>query len=88
MSQCSGKGVFFLFAECSVLLCRKPSGVYVQASFFPPMYLDKYGEEDIGFRRGKPLYLDEGRLEQLRQTWLNHKIDEEVVRQGSKSYEL
>jgi E3 ubiquitin-protein ligase UBR1 len=88
MRKCSGQGVFFLFKECVVLLARKVDGAYVNGGFFNSVYLDKYGEEDVGFKRGKPLFLEPGRYEELRKMWLQHGLDDNVVKRGPKHYSL
>lgn len=51
MRNCSGQGVFFLFKECGILLARKVDGSYVNGGFYNSVYLDRYGEEDIGKER-------------------------------------
>lgn len=89
MEECSGKGLFFLVKECVVFVARRREGNYVSGYFFHSLYLDKYGEEDEGFLRGKPLFLAQQRYDQLQQLWFSPgDIDNEVVKAGSKLYKL
>lgn len=43
-------------------------------------YLDHHGEMDLGLARGRPLHLDEGRMEQLRQMFARQNITSHVAR--------
>lgn len=54
--------------------------------FFPSIYLDKYGDQDIGFSRGKPLFLSLERLEELRKYWLNQISTFDHQIQNPKGY--
>ncbi len=88
MSACSGKGIFLLLKECTIFLTKKQDGPYIVGTFVGSIYLDKYGEEDIGFKRGKPLFLNQSLYEQLWQLWLTHSFDEETVKKGTRHYQL
>ncbi len=39
----------------------------------------RYGETDIGLRRGNPLTLCPERLAKIQKLWLNHAIPEEIA---------
>ncbi|PRP81502.1 E3 ubiquitin-protein ligase UBR3-like [Planoprotostelium fungivorum] len=54
----------------------------VNGCMWSSIYLDKYGEEDPMYRRGKPLYLSSERIESLRQMWLNGELEQEVNRKS------
>lgn len=60
------------------------------ASYFPSIYLDKYGDEDKDFARGKPLFLNQDRLEEIRKVWLNPitLFDHQVDQQNPREYNI
>jgi len=69
--RCSaGVGVFLMVKQSYVLLLKEGSGLY-----WGSMYLDSHGEEDPSLNRGKPLFLDKQRYEQLRLVWVQQQID-------------
>jgi E3 ubiquitin-protein ligase UBR3 len=39
------------------------------------LYLDEHGEEDPNMRRGKTLFLNQNRYEELLRLWLNQSFD-------------
>lgn len=89
MPECGGRGLFFLPKDCAIFVARQAIAQHASGYFFPSTYLDKYGEDDVGFLRGKPLYLDTERYEQLRVLFLKaHKLDEEVVNSGHKMWRI
>ena len=104
MKTCAGKCFFFLAKDCLLFVARKAETKFGKTNnavgyFHGSVYVDKYGEEDpgkyflspltLGFTRGKPLFLDYGKCEQLRKLWLSPgAIDNESVKQGSKVYKL
>ncbi|KAF5802322.1 putative carboxypeptidase U transcription factor interactor and regulator Znf-B family [Helianthus annuus] len=69
MSCGAGTGVFLLIRETRILLQRS-----AHQAFWPSPYLDAFGEEDIGMRRGKPLYLNEERYAALSHMVASHGI--------------
>ncbi|KAG5178523.1 hypothetical protein JKP88DRAFT_261312 [Tribonema minus] len=72
---CGGDvGVFFLVQRCQVLLARGG-----RAAYWASLYLDEHGEEDVGLRRGRPLYLSEQRYGALRLAYAQHRIAQEVT---------
>jgi len=87
-AQCAGRGIIFLVKDCAVFVIRKREGKYVQGCFFPSIYLDKYGEDDLGFVRGKPLFLNAARYEEVRSLALSLNFDDEVMRRDAKRYRI
>uniref|UniRef100_A0A8C0UYB7 E3 ubiquitin-protein ligase n=1 Tax=Cyanistes caeruleus TaxID=156563 RepID=A0A8C0UYB7_CYACU len=70
----SGVGIFLRVRECQVLfLAGKTKGC-----FYPPPYLDDYGETDQGLRRGNPLHLCKERFKKIQKLWQQHSITEEI----------
>jgi len=88
-SYCTGgRGIFLFIKECGVFLLRKGEEKFVSGCFFPSIYLDRYGEEDIGFNRGKPLFLSKERYEKLCHLWLSNDWDDEIIKLEVKRYLL
>ncbi|CAJ0921749.1 unnamed protein product [Ranitomeya imitator] len=70
----SGMGIFLRVRECQVLfLAGKTKGC-----FYPPPYLDDYGETDQGLRRGNPLHLCKERFKKIQKLWQQHSVTEEI----------
>ncbi len=70
----AGNGIFLRVRECKmILLSGRKKGCFIQ-----PPYLDRYGETDIGLKRGNPLTLSPERLSKIQRLWLNHAIPEEI----------
>ena len=44
------------------------------------VYVDQYGEEDVGLRRGRPLYLSQARYNKLKDLYRQHDVCKEVAR--------
>jgi hypothetical protein len=76
----SGIGVFFLVQKCTVLLMHNNKSAYS-----PSLYVDENGEEDPGLRRGRPLYLNQSRLQSLEALWRNNGVPREVAQIRSTS---
>ena len=53
----------------------------------PPPYLDAHGETDLGLKRGKPLFLNKKRYDELRKLWLTHGIPSFVARKIEQSFD-
>ena len=70
-----GLGIFFLVQRCVVLVVRDK-----HAAFLPSLYLDQYGEEDVGLRRGRPLFLSGERYAELQEMYRSHRLAGEVAR--------
>jgi len=87
--ECGRKIVILLVKQCTIfLLRRQETEKYISGCFYSSIYLDKYGEEDPGFNRGKPLFLDEGRYEQLRLLWMSSNFDDEVSKRDPRRYRV
>ena len=56
----TGVGIFLLLNRTSVLLVRKSWSCY-----WPSIYVDEFGEEDVNMRRGMPLVLSPSRAAAL-----------------------
>jgi hypothetical protein len=76
----SGIGIFFLVQKCTVLLMHNDKSAYS-----PSLYVDENGEEDIGLRRGRPLFFSEERYQVLETLWRTHGIPREVSQIRSTS---
>jgi hypothetical protein len=78
--QGSGIGIFFLVQKCTVLLMHNNKSAYS-----PSIYVDEHGEEDIGLRRGRPLFLNKDRYRALEMLWRLQLIPREVAQIRSTS---
>jgi hypothetical protein len=76
----SGVGIFFLIQKCIVLLVHNNKSAYS-----PSLFVDENGEEDLGLKRGRPLFLNEARLQALESLWRNNGIPREVAQIRSTS---
>jgi hypothetical protein len=76
----SGVGIFFLVQKCIVLLVH-----HNKSAYSPSLYVDENGEEDLGLKRGLPLFLNEARLQALEALWRNNGIPREVAQIRSTS---
>uniref|UniRef100_M4BQS2 E3 ubiquitin-protein ligase n=1 Tax=Hyaloperonospora arabidopsidis (strain Emoy2) TaxID=559515 RepID=M4BQS2_HYAAE len=76
----AGVGLFFLVRSSSVLLVFGS-----RSSFFGSPYLDMFGEQDIGLRRGRPLYLNATRMKAIEALYANHQLATEVTRNRRSS---
>ncbi|XP_033116323.1 E3 ubiquitin-protein ligase UBR3-like [Anneissia japonica] len=63
----------------AIYLSIDSSNIYIfrgeRSCMWSSIYLDHYGEEDSGLRRGKPLVLNEARYSFLNNLWRNHSLD-------------
>lgn len=76
----SGIGIFFLVQKCTILLMHNNKSAYS-----PSLYVDEHGEEDVGLRRGRPLFFSEERYQALETMWRTHGIPREVSQIRSTS---
>ncbi|XP_078489238.1 E3 ubiquitin-protein ligase ubr3 [Ciona intestinalis] len=63
---------------CILLLINSSIVVVIRGSracIWGTLYLDVHGEEDKGWKRGKPLFLKRERLELLERQWIQHSFD-------------
>jgi len=90
IDECSGgRGIIFIVRQCGIFVIKSRTMVRkkVYGSIWNSIYLDKYGEEDELYKRGKPLFLSKERLEQLRQLWLNGELPYQInQKSGLTSY--
>eukprot|EP01119_Soliformovum_irregulare_P010036 TRINITY_DN2433_c0_g1_i1.p1 TRINITY_DN2433_c0_g1~~TRINITY_DN2433_c0_g1_i1.p1 ORF type:complete len:1610 (+),score=459.01 TRINITY_DN2433_c0_g1_i1:619-4830(+) len=89
MRQCAGRGAFFLLKECTTFVAVKFEGNFTHGFMDCSTYRDRYGEEDKGFQRGKPLYLSSADYEEMR-WWVmdGHKMLSESAKRGSKRWKF
>jgi len=76
----SGIGIFFLVQKCTILLMHNSKSAYS-----PSLYVDEHGEEDVGLRRGRPLFFSEERYQAIETLWRTHGIPREVSQIRSTS---
>ncbi|KAI9908494.1 hypothetical protein PsorP6_004357 [Peronosclerospora sorghi] len=75
-AECGGGvGIVLLLERCRVALVGGS-----MAAYFPSVYVDSHGEEDVGLQRGRPLRLDRARYAHLESLWRTHRIFTEVSR--------
>ncbi|KAM3862891.1 E3 ubiquitin-protein ligase UBR2 [Diretmus argenteus] len=70
----AGLGLFLRVRESQVLLLAGKT----KGCFYPPPYLDDYGETDQGLRRGNPLHLCPERYRKIQRLWRQHGVTEEI----------
>ena len=68
-------GIFLLVKKCTIVYLYADKGTYAVAP-----YLDSHGEADFGFRKHRPLFLNQARYDEIRKLWLNHSIATVVAR--------
>ena len=78
MCRLAALGVAYSFLYIDAILCC----CVAHTQHIPSLpYVDDNGEEDVGLRRGRPLYLDQGRIQHLYRLWAQHLTAREVVRE-------
>lgn len=70
----AGVGLFFRVRECQVLFVAGKT----KGCFYPPPYLDDYGETDQGLKRGNPLKLCSERYQKIQRLWRQHALAEVI----------
>jgi hypothetical protein len=76
----SGVGLFLLLNRTSVLLVRKSWSCY-----WPSIYVDEFGEEDVNMRRGMPLTLSPSRAGALWALYESGGISDAVTQKRMSS---
>ncbi|XP_033841359.1 E3 ubiquitin-protein ligase UBR2 isoform X2 [Periophthalmus magnuspinnatus] len=71
----AGAGLFFRVRECQVLFVAGKT----KGCFYPPPYLDDYGETDQGLKRGNPLKLCMERYQKIQRLWRQHALAEVIA---------
>ncbi|XP_024916707.1 E3 ubiquitin-protein ligase UBR2-like, partial [Cynoglossus semilaevis] len=70
----AGLGLFLRVRESQVLFVAGKS----KGCFYPPPYLDDYGETDQGLKRGNPLHLCHERYRKIERLWRQHGVAEVI----------
>lgn len=70
LQENGGVGLYLLMKSTDLLIIR--DGRVCSA---PSIYLDAHGEEDLMMRRGRPLYMNDQRMSELRRQWVNVAFD-------------
>lgn len=70
----AGVGLFLRVRESQVLFVAGKT----KGCFYPPPYLDDYGETDPGLKRGNPLHLCSERYQKIQRLWRHHGIAEVI----------
>ncbi|XP_035982677.1 E3 ubiquitin-protein ligase UBR2 isoform X3 [Fundulus heteroclitus] len=70
----AGVGLFLRVRESQVLFVAGKT----KGCFYPPPYLDDYGETDQGLKRGNPLHLCSERYRKIERLWRQHGIAEVI----------
>ncbi|XP_075996582.1 E3 ubiquitin-protein ligase UBR2 isoform X2 [Genypterus blacodes] len=70
----AGLGLFLRVRESQVLFVAGKT----KGCFYPPPYLDDYGETDQGLKRGNPLHLCQERYRKIQHLWRQHAIAEVI----------
>ncbi|KAK5854459.1 hypothetical protein PBY51_015525 [Eleginops maclovinus] len=70
----AGMGLFLRVRESQVLFVAGKT----KGCFYPPPYLDDYGETDQGLKRGNPLHLCAERYRKIERLWRQHGIAEVI----------
>ncbi|KAI8927517.1 hypothetical protein BC831DRAFT_452194 [Entophlyctis helioformis] len=84
MAECAGSvGAYLLVKDGIMLLLHNENGFYVN-----PPYLDAHGEVDLKFRRGRPLFLNQKRYDEIRKQWLTQMIPSYVARKIEQTFDV
>ncbi|XP_028324302.1 E3 ubiquitin-protein ligase UBR2 [Gouania willdenowi] len=70
----AGTGLFLRVRESQVLFVAGKT----KGCFYPPPYLDDYGETDQGLKRGNPLHLCSERYSKIQRLWRQHGVAEVI----------
>jgi len=74
-SNTAGVGIWLVIPSSQVVLMHGRLACY-----YPSVYLDKHGEEDVNMRRGQPLFLSNDRMAALERLWITGEVRREVMR--------
>ena len=74
--------------ESTVMLIRRKEKQFTSACIYGSIYVDKWGETDVGFVRGKPLTLSAEKQQHLVSLWLNGSSIHNTVVQHLKWIKL
>eukprot|EP00004_Rigifila_ramosa_P008752 TRINITY_DN2008_c0_g1_i7.p1 TRINITY_DN2008_c0_g1~~TRINITY_DN2008_c0_g1_i7.p1 ORF type:complete len:1429 (+),score=316.64 TRINITY_DN2008_c0_g1_i7:1514-5800(+) len=79
-ASCGGGGGLYLLPKHSGVVLLRGARMTMWGS----PYVDNHREQDLALRRGKPLHLAQGRVEELRKLWVGHGVEEELKKRGVK----
>jgi hypothetical protein len=77
----AGAGMFFLLQECAGLIMHGGKAAYIHSP-----YVDSHGETPQ--YRGRPLNLDLGRYDHLREVWSGHAVRQQVLAERGSSRQI
>ncbi|KAI8819844.1 uncharacterized protein EV422DRAFT_620707 [Fimicolochytrium jonesii] len=75
-------GIFIVIRKGLILLLHNDNGCFIH-----PPYLDSHGEVDPGLRRGRPLFLNQKRFDELAKMWTTHGIPSYVERTIEQTFD-
>jgi len=70
----AGVGIFLRIRDCEILLLNTIN----RGSFMLAPFLDKWGENDTGLKRGNSLNLNKKQYQQIQILWLEHGLHREI----------
>ncbi|TPX46254.1 hypothetical protein SeLEV6574_g03322 [Synchytrium endobioticum] len=76
-------GVFLIMKRAAIMVLRSNG----RGCMLNSPYLDAHGEEDPGLRRGKPVFLNPRRYEELRKMVINHNLSNHVSKRLEQIYD-
>ncbi|KAJ1862510.1 E3 ubiquitin-protein ligase ubr1, partial [Coemansia sp. RSA 2703] len=84
MKTCGGTvGVYLLVKKCGLLLLHHDNGCFMSAP-----YLDQHGEVDLGLKRGRPLFINRNRYDEMKKLVLTQKIPVFVARKIDQAFDI
>ncbi|KAJ2159520.1 E3 ubiquitin-protein ligase ubr1 [Coemansia sp. RSA 552] len=84
MKTCGGTiGVYLLVKKCGLVLLHHDNGCFMSAP-----YLDQHGEVDLGLKRGRPLFINKVRYEEMRRLVLTQKIPVFIARKIDQAFDI
>ncbi|KAJ2596788.1 E3 ubiquitin-protein ligase ubr1 [Coemansia sp. RSA 1721] len=84
MKTCGGTvGVYLLVKKCGLLLLHHDNGCFMSAP-----YLDQHGEVDLGLKRGRPLFINRSRYDEMKKLVLTQKIPVFVARKIDQAFDI
>ncbi|KAJ2556601.1 E3 ubiquitin-protein ligase ubr1 [Coemansia sp. RSA 1933] len=84
MKTCGGTvGIYLLVKKCGLLLLHHDNGCFMSAP-----YLDQHGEVDLGLKRGRPLFINRARYEEMRRLVLTQRIPIYVAHKIDQAFDI
>ncbi|KAJ2678128.1 E3 ubiquitin-protein ligase ubr1 [Coemansia spiralis] len=84
MKTCGGTvGMYLLVKKCGLLLLHHDNGCFMSAP-----YLDQHGEVDLGLKRGRPLFINRARYDEMRRLVLAQKIPIFVAHKIDQAFDI